>query len=261
MYSSPVPGPYPNTHLIARGSDSIEEPGPLTPPTAPDVRDVPWIDEAFYQIAVPPWRMDQLWSEGWRHFGPLFVRYSLSQENGLPQVVQPLRVDLTRCMLSKSQRRTLQRNKDLRVSIQPPALDEVRHLLFERHKARFTNNIPRSLHDFLGGNPSAGPCETVEVGVYDGNTLVAASYLDVGSEGTSSIYGMFHPELHHRALGIYTMLLEMDYSRSRGCRYYYPGYAFHHPSLFDYKKQFNGLQWLDWTCGWRDLPRLSDLQK
>lgn len=219
---------------------------------APRINDIPWIDEAFYQIAVPPWRMDQLWSEGWRHFGPLFVRYSISQENGISQVVQPLRVDLHRNRLNKGQNRVLRRNREFRVTIQPPDLGLDRHGLFERHKQRFRANIPGSLLSFLGDNPLGGPCEMVEVAVFAGPSLIAASYLDVGVEGSSSIYGMFHPEWSRYGLGIFTMLVEMEYSRTRGCRYYYPGYAFHEPSLFDYKKRFSGLEWMDWVGGWRE---------
>jgi arginine-tRNA-protein transferase len=85
--------------------------------------------------------------------------------------------------------------------------------------------------------------------VFDGSELVALSYLDLGERATSSVYGMFEPAHSRRSLGIYTMLLEIEFSRRRGCAFYYPGYATREPSAYDYKKQFQGLEVLNWETG------------
>jgi arginine-tRNA-protein transferase len=87
-----------------------------------------------------------------------------------------------------------------------------------------------------------------------GGELVALSFLDVGVESASSVYGVFEPELGRRSLGVLTMLKEIEHSRARGCRWYYPGYATQGSSAYDYKKQFGALEFLDWASGeWRDL--------
>ena len=201
--------------------------------------------------------MDRLWSEGWRHFGALFYRYQQAMHGGALMDVRPLRVLLESWTASKSQRRVLRRNADLEVRVRPTQLDDERRALFQRHKQRFVDNVPESLEDFLGVDPSMGPCLNVEVGIFLRKQLVAASYMDVGKAAVSSIYGFFDPDHAARRLGILTMLVEMDWARSRGCQFYYPGYAYRQPSHYDYKKQFHAMEEFDWTA-WQPRPRLVE---
>lgn len=214
-------------------------------------------DEGFIAWHVPPAEMDRLWSEGWRHFGPLFYRYAQAQHGGQIMDVRPLRISLETCRLSKSQRRVLRKNGDLDIRVRPAVLDEERRVLFNRHKQRFVENIPDSLEDFLGAEPTVGPCVTLEMGAYLGPRLLAASYMDVGAKAVSSIYGFFDPVEERRSLGLFTMLAEMEWARARGCRYYYPGYAYAQASHYDYKKQFHSMECYDWEA-WRAMPRLCE---
>jgi arginine-tRNA-protein transferase len=60
---------------------------------------------------------------------------------------------------------------------------------------------------------------------------------------------MFEPAHSARGLGIFTLLQELEWARSAGMRYAYPGYATVGPSHYDYKKQFRGLEAFDWSSG------------
>jgi arginine-tRNA-protein transferase len=213
------------------------------------------IEDAFMANRVPPEVMDQLWASGWRHFGPLFFRYSVQEDElGGVDDILPLRIDLQRFEFSKSQRRVLRRNADLQVVLQPAERGSEAESLFQRHKARFTRHIPESLDCFLSPAPATVPCECVECRVTLDGKLVALSFLDVGSDSSSAVYGLFEPEHSPRSLGIFTMLKEIEHSQGRGCRWYYPGYATRGPSAYDYKKRFSALQSLDWESGeWGDL--------
>lgn len=178
-------------------------------------------------------------------------------EDGL-KLITPLRLDLDKNLLSKSQRRVLRRNMDLRWEFLPAQLTEEARSMFQRHKLRFKDNVPEDLDTFLSSEPATLPCQCLECRVFEGDCLIALSYLDIGDSATSAVYGMFEPEHSWRSLGIFTMLLEIDFSRSRGCRYYYPGYATHEPSVYDYKKQLRGLEVLDWRTGkWDALPQIE----
>lgn len=209
----------------------------------------PIIEDYFVAHEAPPAAMDELWAQGWRHFGPFFFRYSISED----QMVQPLRVLLNGAPESQRHRRLRKRNADITVRVQTPRIDGERRELFERHSRRFTRNVPESLEDFLGPAPAEYPCDTVEIAAYAENRLVAASYLDVGREAVSSVYAIFDPAESKRGLGIATMLWEMDFGRALQRRLYYPGYAFHNPSSMDYKKQFPETEWYDWRT-WSKLP-------
>jgi leucyl-tRNA---protein transferase len=198
--------------------------------------------------------MDALWASGWRHFGPLFFRRYLMEYGGQIKSVQPLRIALDRVRLSKSQRRVLRRNQDLRYAVAPTVVDDEQHGLFAAHVRRFRVNVPPSLESFLGAEPGAVPCPNVTLQVRRDEKLVAASYLDVGEKAVSSVYATFDPEQSSRSLGILTMLKEMEYATARDFVWYYPGYACHEPSPYDYKKQFAGTEWYDWHS-WRPLTR------
>lgn len=216
---------------------------------------MPPIEESAFLLSARPAEMDALWEQGWRHFGPMFFRYSHTLSGTEVRHVMPLRVDLNHFSLSKSQRRVRQKIVDLRVRIARTVIDEEREELFQRHKQRFTENVPESLDVFLGPNPHGIPCANLEVALFDGRQLVAASYLDLGERSVSSIYGFFHPDHAWRSPGIATMLLEMEYAQQQGYRYYYPGYAFREPSHYDYKKQFTGLETYDWAGHWLPFQR------
>jgi arginine-tRNA-protein transferase len=207
-------------------------------------------DEYFLCWSADARRMDELWAEGWRHFGPVFFRYRRWQYKGRDYAVTPLRIDLTRFTPSRSQRRVVARNRDLRVEVCPTELDAETERMFEHHRLRFHEQVPDSLDNFLSYKPSTVPCRNETVRVYSGARLVAAHFLDIGEDSTSAVYAMFDPLESRRSLGIYTMLLAIEHTRRTGRRYYYPGYATREPSPYDYKKNFAGLEQFDWRGRW-----------
>src|SRR5687768_12366575 len=106
------------------------------------------IDDFFVTESVSPERMDQLWAEGWRHFGPCFFRYSLLALEDRVRRVQPLRVDLSTFNYSKSDRRVLRKNADLALQVKPTLLDDERRSLFAAHRCRFQESVPDALEVF-----------------------------------------------------------------------------------------------------------------
>ena len=76
--------------------------------------------------------------------------------------------------------------------------------------------------------------------------MIACSFIDVVTNSLSSTYAMFDLEESKRSLGIYTMILEINYAIEKKKRFYYPGYAYDAPSFYDYKKKFNNCEFYDW---------------
>ena len=212
----------------------------------------PLKDEHFVSWEQSPEQMDTLWAAGWRHFGPIFYRYRQCVTPDGLRNVQPLRVDTSRFEPSKSQRRVLRKNEDLQIRVRTASLLEDRQQLFDLHKQRFTENVPNSLEDFLGPAPHAGPCQTLELGAFLGERLLAASYVDVGTTGVSSIYAFFDPAESKRSLGTATIVWEIVLARQTGRRWHYPGYAYVEPSGYDYKKHFGPMESYDWDS-WQPL--------
>jgi arginine-tRNA-protein transferase len=203
---------------------------------------------------VSPVRLDARLVMGWRHFGQRFFRYNFVFHNGLLCGVVALRLRLDDFEFSKSQRRVLRRNADLKTRIVPAEHCASYDALFEKHKERFTENVPDSLMDFLSDRPSEVPCANMAVEVWLESELVAVSFMDVGAESCSSVYGMFDPEHGARSLGTLTLLLEIAEAKQLGKRFHYLGYAYTVPSVLDYKKRFHGVEVYDWDRRWKPLP-------
>jgi len=208
------------------------------------------INEEFYAWAISPQELDALLADGWRHFGEHFFRYNIGLHESELRRVLPLRVSLADFKLSKSQRRILKKNRDLQIVVRPIEITPEKETLFAKHKQRFNHAVPRSLYDFLSFAPAAVPCEALEVCVFSQEKLLAASFFDVGATAVSGIYAMFDMQQSSRSLGIYTMLLVIDYALENNKTFYYPGYAYEGNSFYDYKKRFSSLETFDWNGNW-----------
>jgi leucyl-tRNA---protein transferase len=208
-------------------------------------------DQKFLYLSAAPTEMDQFWAEGWRHFGILFFRYRTAFHGGKQFSVLPLRVALDRFTLTRSQKRVLAKNRETRVLIRPASVDATKEALFSKHVLRYQENVPSSIYDFLSPAPASVPCLNVELCIYREERLIGVTFLDIGQTATSAVYAMFDPVEEKRSLGILMMLRSIQFSHERGYRYYYPGYAYHEPSAYDYKKRFGGLECLDWATGWK----------
>ena len=208
-------------------------------------------DQNFLCLDASLAEMDRFWAEGWRHFGIFFFRYRTAVHGREQFTVLPLRLDLERFVLTRSQKRVLAKNSDVRVLLRPTFVDEEKEALFLKHRLRFQENVPTSLDQFLSPVPDSVPCLNLELCVYLGVKLLGVTFLDVGKTATSAVYAMFDPAEARRSLGVLMMLHSIQFSREQGYRYYYPGYAYHEPFAYDYKKRFCGLEHLDWEEGWK----------
>ncbi len=208
-------------------------------------------NQNFLCLAASPAKMDQLWAEGWRHFGVLFFRYRSAAHGDRHFSVLPLRIDLRHFALTRSQKRVLAKNHDTRTVIRPAVVDRARKNLFAKHILRFHENVPTSVFNFMSTRPASVPCVNLELCIYASESLLGVTYLDIGQSATSAVYAMFDPAEANRSLGIFMILESIRFSRERGYQYYYPGYAYREPSAYDYKKRFSALEYLDWTAGWK----------
>ncbi|MFO1459078.1 MAG: arginine-tRNA-protein transferase [Verrucomicrobiota bacterium] len=216
------------------------------------------LENVFASWAVAPAVMDQLWAGAWWHLGTTFFRQAAIPWRGRMEPLIHLRLRLDQFLPSSSQRKILRRNRDLRVIRRAAMVDAQRRELFDLHKERFREGVPQALDDFIGPLPAKVPVPVIEFDVFDGDCLIAVSYLARGERSVASLYGFFDPRFGRRSLGLLTMLQEIDFARSAGCDLYYPGYALLDSSSMDYKKRFHGLESYDWERGWIPYPRLEE---
>lgn len=200
-----------------------------------------------YPDPTTPRGFDKHMAAGRFHYNQFFWRYNRSGE--LRSL--PLRIRLKDFRLSKSQKRILRINADLEIHNLPLDLNHLDDLckLFRRHKMRLGKNAPVEVK-LPQGERNRKFC------VFEDGKLIAASFFEMGTNTSHGYYCIFDPDIEWRSLGIFTMLKEIEYAREQGNEFYYLGYAFDKPTLYDYKKRFYGLESYDWKTGeWRKFKR------
>ena len=219
---------------------------------------MPLISHEFEAESVSHEMIDELLAHGWRHFGTNFFRYNWQMVGDEWQTVVPVRIRLSNFSMTKSQRRVLRKNADVLCEWVPAEIDDTVREMFQRHKRRFTDNVPDDITSFLSPTPADVPGEGRMLRCMVEGRVVAFSFVDIGRTSVSSVYGIFEPSYSDRSLGIFTMLTEIEMAKASGFVFHYPGYVTSGSSGYDYKKQFAGLEGYDWELQtWRpftDFP-------
>jgi len=209
--------------------------------------------ELLHQI--PPALLDRRLAAGWFRVGPLLMRAdSMPIEDEIRGLLH-IRLPLDRPTESRSLRRLMRRNRArLRCEIGAPRIDAGSCRLYEVTKPRFTGFVCSDLQSLVYGEPFVH-VERLECRVLDGDRLVAVSYFDLGEQAIASQLALHDPDYHRYGLGFYTMLEEIEYARSTGRRFFYPGYVVPGLGAFDYKLRIGDVQYMDAAGRWRRRAR------
>ena len=168
---------------------------------------------------------------------------------------EPIRVPTQDFRSSKSQRRILRKNEDVRVLLAPATFSPGKLTLFNRHK------LERGLSKKERAYTRSGyerwlieSCvDTREFRYMLGDKLIGVSILDFGARDISSVYFYFDPDYDDRSLGTFSALFEIQWMRSQGKRYYYLGLYVGECSHLNYKSRYYphhrliGEQWMQFT--------------
>ena len=154
----------------------------------------------------------------------------------------------------RSQRRCLQRNRDLQLRIEPARHTDEYFQLYRRYlDARHAGGgmddpDPEDFSRFL--YTAWSPTSFVELRLHD--RLLGVAITDVASSGVSAVYTFFDPDEDTRGLGTYAILRQIELTRERGLPHLYLGFWIQgHPKM-DYKARFRPLEILG-AEGWRKL--------
>jgi arginine-tRNA-protein transferase len=214
------------------------------------------IQNIFFDIEVPEFA-DSLWldnylEEGWFRSSRMMLRSNvLCVEGELLETIN-IRYNLRDYEYPKRLRKLMRRNHRLfRHEVRPARITKRRRCMYKEHIKRFKGMVVPTLDAFMAGSfHEYSPFNTMEVTVYDGRRIVAVSYFDVGMRAIASILGFFDPAYSRYSLGIYTMLLEIEWARQHQIQYYYPGYILDAHPLFDYKLRLGQAEVYDWNHHW-----------
>lgn len=190
---------------------------------------------------IAPEDLDDYLSKGWRPTGQgIYTAEFLRVDNAQIYGCIQLRLPLTGFTFKKRHRKLIKRNgKRFRTTLEPAAAPDLElEELNQRYLALHPEKTRDTLHHHVIGEHGIKALDTRLIRVYDGNKLVAFSYFDLGRETAYSKAGIYDPEYATHSLGVYTMLLEINWLRDHGVKYYHPGYVSPRFPAFNYKMQF-----------------------
>lgn len=167
----------------------------------------------------------------------------------------PVRIPVARFAPSRSQRRILRQNADVRVAVIPARASLEHYALFDRYQhTRHAGGgmSTMSFSDFRA-MVEESPVDTRLVEARDARgELVAVSLTDWLGDGLSGVYKYFEPNLAGRSLGTFMVLWHVEKAREEGLDHVYLGYWIGACSKMNYKTRFQPLEALA-GGRWNDL--------
>lgn len=186
----------------------------------------------------------RLLASGWRRFGRILFQPTC----GSCRECVPIRVLAARFSPSRSQRRILRRNEDVRLDIGEPMVDRERLELYHRfHRDRSARRGwpyraigPSEYEETFVGNA----VRTLEFRYFLDERLIAIAYVGEAADALNSIYAFSDPDLPRRSLGNFDVLCEILAARERKLPYVYLGFWVAQCPSMAYKAAFGPHQLL-----------------
>lgn len=173
----------------------------------------------------------------------------------------PMRLDVNKFKLSKSQRRVLKKNRDVSIEIVPSKLPSEEHeaLYFRYNQARHPDRDPSNYEQGIF-NLHMGYNNSFELRLYQNGHLIGVSILDKSQDSISSAYFYWDPNFTDRALGVFSALAEISFAQQVGVKHLYLGFYINKISNMSYKKYFRPSQLLI-NGEWVDFLLNQDINK
>ncbi len=202
----------------------------------------------FPDNTVSAKQLDKLLATGYFRTGNYLMRTRVLYFNNEILNTLHIRIPLHEHQHSHSLKKILRKNEScFTYTIQPFNITIEKENLYKEHRKRFKGNASYSLSSFMYDNYNRNIFNTFEINIFDNEELIAYSFFDVGVTSMASIIGIFDQSYTKFSLGIYTMLLEIEYAKSMQLKYYYPGYVAYEPSQFNYKLRLSSVfEFYDW---------------
>lgn len=156
------------------------------------------------------------------------------------------RINVAEFTPSKSQRRTLRRNRHLERRATSAWATEEQYELFRRYlEERHAQGGMADMDAFeFAAMIEETPIRTRVIEYSDAATgaLVAVCLTDVLDDGVSMVYSFYEPDLPRQSLGTYIILDHVEIAREAGLPHVYLGYWVPGSAKMGYKATFSGLE-------------------
>ncbi|MBI3561473.1 MAG: arginyltransferase [Gammaproteobacteria bacterium] len=159
----------------------------------------------------------------------------------------PVRIAVNRFVPNRSQRRTQQRNRDIKAQWHDAFFSSEHFRLYKQYlKVRHVGSSmatddPEQYRRMMLTH--WGSTRLLEL--RNDDRLVAVAITDWLEDGLSAVYTFFDPHVQTRGLGVYAILQQLATARTLGLPYLYLGYWIAHCANMTYKRHFAGLDYFD----------------
>lgn len=221
------------------------------------------IDKFYRRLTlqnIQPQTWESLLEEGHDRLGTLLRRTQFAYDDNIGHAQRMalrynLKADYAPFSFSKSQRKLLRNNENLSYEVVVAVKSDAKQALFERwYQGRF--GFAEDLSVWFMEDM---PIRSYDLLVYKRDKLIACSNFDITQNAQYSNVAFYEPNESHLNLGTWTMLKELELGLKYNKSAHYPGYAYHEPSRFDYKKNFANVEFFDWySKSWRRLSDFDD---
>ena len=182
---------------------------------------------------------EDLIERGWRRFGSMFFRPVCAD----CQACESFKIDVKNFEFSKSQRRILRKNENMKIVMQKPQVTSAHLNLFEKYhehmkeKRDWSHETTTSRHyyaSFVHGHEDFG----YEVLYFVDNSLVGVDLIDILPNGISSIYFYYDPDFSKYSLGTFSMLKQVQIAQDNNLDWIYMGYYVKGCQSLEYKSRY-----------------------
>ncbi len=181
-------------------------------------------------------------TQGWRRFGTMFFRPVCPH----CEACESVKIDVARYEFSKSERRTMRKNQDLRIELCEPQMTQGHLDLHEKYHKHMetkkgwehTPTTAQHYHaSFIQGHGNFG--KEVRY-IYEGK-LIGVDIIDLLPDGISSTYFFYDPDFEKRSLGKLSLLYQIKMAKEARLDWIYLGYYVSACDSLNYKAQYQPL--------------------
>ncbi|MBC7389783.1 MAG: arginyl-tRNA--protein arginylyltransferase [Opitutaceae bacterium] len=187
-------------------------------------------------LNLQPEELDDYLAKGWFRMGQsIFTTNFLNFKNQFYSAIW-LRIDLRSYSADSTFKKLSKLNSDFRIEFNKCNIDLEKEELFALYRSSVAFDASDSIQQqLLGSSNIESIFDTREICLYDGEKLIAAGFFDIGKNAAEGISSFYHPEYKKYSLGKFLIYSKIEYCKSLGLEYFYPGYFVPGYEAFDYK--------------------------
>lgn len=176
-----------------------------------------------------------LMSQGFRRSGDQIYRPHCLNCNAC----QSLRVITNQFTLSKSQKRSLKRNKSFQIKTSNTVKD-CYYPLYEN----YINTIHRdgtmypATYEQYEGFLTSTITQQLYIEIWDDNNLISVAVTDILTDALSAVYTFYHPDYKINGLGVFSILKQIEIAKSLNKNFLYLGYQIDDCKKMNYKNRY-----------------------